>query len=152
MKTKIFIGQKVNSKKGQGEIVRVITPSTGYVEVRLANGSILKAMAFDLTDEAGQPLKAKKVAKTAADDRTPEQKMADLLVKMASTDKRGSYQMYFGVVDAFLSKVATCEGLGAKIAGQIRATLNPFSFQVAKMSNKQAYAIACEAVKNNITL
>lgn len=60
MKTsKIFQGAEVNSKKnGHGIITRIITKSTGYVEVSYDNGSVKKEMAFNLTDNEGNALKA----------------------------------------------------------------------------------------------
>lgn len=59
MKTKIEIGAKVNSSKfGAGVITSIITKSTGYVTVDY-NGNIRKEMAFNLTDENGESMKAK---------------------------------------------------------------------------------------------
>jgi len=58
------IGTKVKSvKNGLGEITKVITKSTGYVEVSYLNGKIVKEMAFNLTDENGNSLKKKPVKK-----------------------------------------------------------------------------------------
>lgn len=64
MKTsKIAIGTKViSSKFGNGVITRIITKSTGYVEVDY-NGVSKKEMAFNLTDENGESMKAKPVNK-----------------------------------------------------------------------------------------
>jgi hypothetical protein len=63
MKTKIEIGLKVNSSKyGEGPITRIITKSTGYVEVNF-NGNIRKEMGFNLTVN-GIELKSKPVNKT----------------------------------------------------------------------------------------
>lgn len=59
MTSKIQIGNKVKSPKyGLGVITKIITKSTGYVEVNY-NGNVKKEMAFNLTDENGQSLKAK---------------------------------------------------------------------------------------------
>ena len=70
MKTRIEIGTTVVSPKhGKGIISKIITKSTGYVEVTYANGQIKKEMAFNLTDEQGISLKAKPVVKPL----TPEQ-------------------------------------------------------------------------------
>ena len=63
MKTKIEIGTKVFNIKGEaGIITKVITKSTGYVEVDF-NGSFKKEMAFNLKDESGVFLKNKPVKK-----------------------------------------------------------------------------------------
>ena len=62
--SKINIGTKVFNKKNQeGTITKVITKSTGYVEVTYINGLIKKEMAFNLTDENGDSLKATPKAK-----------------------------------------------------------------------------------------
>lgn len=54
----ITINQVVLNKKGQkGVINRIITKSTGYVEVVYENGTTKKEMAFNLTDEMGSSLK-----------------------------------------------------------------------------------------------
>ena len=60
MKTKIEIGTKVNGSLGKGIIEKIITRSTGYVEVNY-NGRIKKEMAFNLTDMNGEFLKSKPV-------------------------------------------------------------------------------------------
>ena len=63
MKSKIQIGVVfVSSKNGKGVITKIITKSTGYVEVDY-NGTIKKEMAFNLVDENGQSMKAKLVQK-----------------------------------------------------------------------------------------
>lgn len=56
MKT-IEIGTEVNGKLGKGTITRIITKSTGYVEVRYSNGTLKKEMAFNLYDNEGNSLK-----------------------------------------------------------------------------------------------
>ena len=60
MKTsKIQIGARVFNKKNQeGTITKIITKSTGYVEVSYLNGTTKKEMAFNLTDANGEALKA----------------------------------------------------------------------------------------------
>lgn len=59
MKKKVYIGAEVNSaRNGKGVIEKIITPSTGYVEVRYESGLLKKEMAFNLKDSEGNPLKA----------------------------------------------------------------------------------------------
>ena len=59
----IAIGtQVISSKHGAGVITRIITRSTGYVEVDF-NGTLRKEMAFNLTDANGNSLKNKPVKK-----------------------------------------------------------------------------------------
>lgn len=62
----ITINQVVLNKKGQkGTITRIITKSTGYVEVSYENGAKKKEMAFNLTDENGVSLKKAPAKKEA---------------------------------------------------------------------------------------
>lgn len=59
MKTRIYTGAEVNNRKNEhGVITKIITKSTGYVEVRYDDGSVKKEMAFNLTDNEGKALKA----------------------------------------------------------------------------------------------
>lgn len=61
--SKIQVGATVVSAKyGKGTITTIITKSTGYVEVDY-NGTVKKEMAFNLTDENGESMKAKPVKK-----------------------------------------------------------------------------------------
>lgn len=56
--TKTEVGARVTDNKGrQGTISRIMTKSSGYVEVKYDNGSTGKAMAFNLRGEDGNPLK-----------------------------------------------------------------------------------------------
>ncbi len=61
--SKIAIGTQVLGKIGQGTITKIITKSTGYVEVTYYSGTVKKEMAFNLTDLDGNSLKNKPVAK-----------------------------------------------------------------------------------------
>lgn len=68
-RSKIQIGASVvSSKYGKGIITRIITKSTGYVEVDF-NGNIRKEMAFNLNDENGESMKAKPVIKPLTDEQ-----------------------------------------------------------------------------------
>lgn len=58
---KIEVGQKVTGKLGLGTITKIITKSTGYVEVTYDNGTVKKEMAFNLTSENGEVVKNKPV-------------------------------------------------------------------------------------------
>lgn len=60
MKTSKFaIETRVENKKGLvGTITKIITKSTGYVEVTFDNGDVKKEMAFNLKNIEGETLKA----------------------------------------------------------------------------------------------
>ena len=75
MKTsKIEIGAKVKGFNGIGTITRIITKSTGYVEVTYTN-CVKKEMAFNLTDENGESMKAKPVKKELTAEQILRNKM-----------------------------------------------------------------------------
>lgn len=57
--TKIAQGSKIIGSKGEGTITRIITKSSGYVEVTYSNGTVRKEMAFNLKGADGNYLKKK---------------------------------------------------------------------------------------------
>jgi hypothetical protein len=57
---KVETGMTVRGKEGEGIITKIITKSTGYVEVTYTNGKIKKEMAFNLKVN-GELLKSKPV-------------------------------------------------------------------------------------------
>lgn len=57
--TKVEIGAKVTTRKGEATITRIITKSTGYVEVQYSSGAKGKEMAFNLYGTDGNPLRKK---------------------------------------------------------------------------------------------
>jgi hypothetical protein len=59
MKTKVYVGAEVSSKNGRGTITKIITKSTGYVEVTYESGRVRKEMAFNLYDNEGVALRSK---------------------------------------------------------------------------------------------
>lgn len=59
--TKVEVGSSITNSKGlRGTISRIITKSSGYVEVTYENGTKGKEMAFNLFGNDGNPLKKKK--------------------------------------------------------------------------------------------
>lgn len=80
---KIEIGTKViSSKNGNGTITRIITKSTGYVEVDF-NGKVSKEMAFNLTNENGVSLKSKPVKKQITAEQEAKSKAAHARFKQS---------------------------------------------------------------------
>lgn len=74
--SKIEVGQKVKGKAGLGIIVKIITKSSGYVEVDY-NGITKKEMAFNLTDETGVPLKSKPQSETSGMSKGQKKRIND---------------------------------------------------------------------------
>lgn len=65
----IAIGtQVISAKHGAGVVTRIITKSTGYVEVNFS-GVLRKEMAFNLTDINGQSLRSKPVKKLLTEEQ-----------------------------------------------------------------------------------
>lgn len=144
----LTIGQIVNNKKGQqGTIARIITKSTGYVEVNY-NGTLKKEMAFNLTDENGNQLKATPKPRKAP-ELSPLQKTIQTLkwINGVNCGDRNS-----------MSYQLCCENL-YKIINVAKEQDNKFIISVCesvmryyRISDKQAYYVALFVEKNNITL
>ena len=128
----ITINQVVLNKKGQkGTITRIITKSTGYVEVTLENGIISKEMAFNLKDENGVSLK-KAPAKREPVKVDPVKVWQD--IAMSVNDKWNSNSTW---------KLAeqTFGKLDAQGDSFIESLLDSM-FQKGKLSEKQAFHLA----------
>ena len=69
MKAKLETGLAVSGKFGEGMISKIITKSTGYVEVTWNSGKVSKEMAFNLKVN-GEELKSKPVHKVVEYDGT----------------------------------------------------------------------------------
>lgn len=58
--TKMAVGSRITDSKGhKGTISKILTASSGYVEVKYDDGSVGKQMAFNLYGDDGNPLKKK---------------------------------------------------------------------------------------------
>ena len=142
--SKINLGTKVFNKKNQeGTITKVITKSTGYVEVTYLNGLVKKEMAFNLTDETGNSLKAtpkaqKRTITTA--DRIESTKQGLLRVNEYRYDNL--VKVYMSALD----KVHTEN----KFIDSLIDTFAKATIGIAKLSEKQAYYLAKFVVENNI--
>lgn len=145
MKTsKINIGTKVLNKKIQeGTITKVITKSTGYVEVTYLNGLVKKEMAFNLFDENGESLKATPKAKKQT------MTIADKIesTKQGLLDANTRYNQ--SLLDAYMSalnKVNTDN----QFINSLIDTFAKASIGTGRISEKQAYYLAKFMVENNI--
>ena len=142
------VNQTIFNKKGQkGTITRIITKSTGYVEVSYENGITKKEMAFNLTDENGNPLK-KAPKKQEPKPVSPLQAVMNNIMSVNGTvcgDRNSlSYQIWSKDI--------------AKIWMAAREKGNDFIMNVCnsceqymRVSEKQAYCLAKFAMDNNIT-
>lgn len=145
----ITINQVVFNKKGQkGTIARIITKSTGYVEVTYEAGFSKKEMAFNLTDENGVSLKnAPKKS-----EPKPVSPLDEAIAKMMWINgcvygDRSS--MSYQISAEMLSKIE----MAAKKAGNdFIASVSQSVDKSMRCSDEQAYCLAKFTIENNITL
>lgn len=140
------VNQTVINKKGQkGIITRIITKSTGYVEVSY-DGILKKEMAFNLTDENGNPLK-KAPKKQEPKPVSPLQAMINNLMDVNQCVCGDRNSMSYQLWSKDLSKIWVAA----------RDKENSFIMDVCdtcdrymRMSEKQAYCLAKFAIENDI--
>ena len=140
------VNQTVINKKGQkGIITRIITKSTGYVEVSY-DGILKKEMAFNLTDENGNPLK-KAPKKQEPKPVSPLQAMINNLMDVNQCVCGDRNSMSYQLWSESLSKIWVAA----------RDKENSFIMDVCdtcdrymRMSEKQAYCLAKFAIENDI--
>lgn len=147
----ITIGQQVTNKKGQnGTITKIITKSTGYVEVTLENGSKKKEMAFNLTDENGNFLKKAPAKKESAPVVLSPLEDAISKIKWVNTCQYGDrYSMGFKISGNMLFKIEDkAEELGDTFIYSVCESV----FRYMRVSDKQALCLAKFVVANNIKL
>lgn len=145
----INVGMVVTNNKGlKGTITKIITKSTGYVEVLYDNGIKKKEIAFNLVDENGVPLK--KVPKAPAPKKlTPLEDAMDKLMwinGLVYGDRRSvSYQISEEMY-------ATIE-LAAKDLGDTKiVSICQSVMKYMKCSDKQAYVLAKFVVDNKLQI
>lgn len=164
----IAINQTVINKKGQkGTITRIITKSTGYVEVSFEDGSKKKEMAFNLTDENGVSLKKAPKSETAGMTKgekkrykdakeieafnalSPIQQAISKLQWINGCVYGDRSSMSYQISEKMLAKIE----MAAKEAGDDFITSVSKSVdKFMKCSDKQAYILAKYAIENNIEL
>ena len=88
---------------------------------------------------------------------TPEyseaQKLANEIVRIASKGRYNDntlFNLYFDPFSRFLNQIEKTDTFGAQVAKTINEKMNPYGYQVANISSKQAWIIACTAIENNI--
>lgn len=164
----IAIDQAVTNKKGQkGAITRIITKSTGYVEVTFENGTIGKEMAFNLTDENGVSLKKAPKSETAGMSRGEKKRHKDAKaieafnalspLQQAINKLQWINSSVYGDRSSMIYKLS--EEMFAAIELKAKELGNDFIISIChsvdkymKCSDKQAYCLAKFAVDNEIEL
>lgn len=142
--SKINIGTKVLNKKNQeGTITKIITRSTGYVEVTYLNGLVKKEMAFNLTDENGESLKAtpkKQNHVITTTDRIDSTKRGLLVANEHHHD---------ALVDAYMNALNKVE-VDNQFINSLIDSFAKASIGAGRISEKQAYYLAKFMIENNI--
>lgn len=164
----ITINQVALNKKGEkGIITRIITKSTGYVEVSYEDGSTKKEMAFNLTDENGIPLKKAPKSETSGMTRGEKKRYNDKNSSEAFNSLSPLQQaitklqwingcvsgdrssMSYQISNEMLVKIE----LAAKESGnEFIASVCQSVNKYMKCSDKQAYCLAKFAIDNGIKL
>ena len=86
-------------------------------------------------------------------DYKKAQEMANEIIREAETSKRYNasyFDIAFGRIGQLVAKIENLDTFASNIANTIESTMNPYGYQVARISSKQAWIIACAAVENNI--
>lgn len=145
----ITINQVILNKKGQrGTITRIITKSTGYVEVSYDNGSTKKEMAFNLTDENGMSLKSAP-KKSAPKPLSPLKDAIGKMMWINSCIAGDRNEMSYQICAEMLAGIEmTARDLGNDFIVSVSLSVDKFM----RCSEKQAYCLAKFAIENNITL
>lgn len=132
--------QVVSNKFGEGVITKIITKSTGYVEVTYNSGTVKKEMAFNLKTTDGADLK-KKPAKPEPKVLTPEEKQAadiqEVKVILLSVNDKWNENTRYKLAQYMLGKVST---KGHEREEQMNSMIDQW-FN-GRISEKQAYCMA----------
>lgn len=145
----ITINQVVFNKKGQkGTITRIITKSTGYVEVSYEDGFSKKEMAFNLTDENGVSLK-KSPKKAEPKASTPLEEAQNKMMWINGCVSGDRNSMSYQISEEMYANI---ELKAKEIGNDFIASVCQSVIKYMKCSEKQAYYLAKFAIENNIKL
>ena len=62
------------------------------------------------------------------------------------------HELSFNKMGNFLQSIINLNVFASNIATTVDKSMNPYGYQVANISSKQAWILACAAVENNITI
>lgn len=164
----LSINQVVFNKKGdKGTITRIITKSTGYVEVSYENGTSKKEMAFNLTDENGISLKKAPKSETAGMSNGEKKRHKDAaalaafdalsykeqLINKLQWINNCVYGDRFSVQYNLLEDMfLTIENKAKEVGNDFIVSLCSSVIKYMRCSEKQAYCIARFVVENKINI
>lgn len=82
------------------------------------------------------------------------QKIANEIVVMAAYNRNGNgtsmMEMAFNKIGRLVAGIAELNCFAAQIAKTVDSSMNPYGYQVARISSKQAWILACAAIENGI--
>lgn len=83
---------------------------------------------------------------------TPTQILANRIMDDANTDRMCAciFDTAFEEMAEFLERMMKLNAFAAQVATTIRNKMNPYGKQVAYISSKQAWCLACAAIENDI--
>lgn len=88
-------------------------------------------------------------------DYKKAQALANEITLVASYNRKNNntlFNIYIKDLYVFVGKIKNLGVFASKIAETIDSQCNPFGYQVARVSDKQAWILACAAIENNIEL
>lgn len=145
----ITINQTVFNKKGQkGTITRIITKSTGYVEVAYEAGFSKKEMAFNLTDENGTSLK-KAPKKSESKQSSPLEEAIAKMMWINGCVYGDRNSMSYQISEEMYASI---EMKAKELNNDFIVSVSQSVMKYMKCSEKQAYYLAKFAIDNNLTL
>ena len=146
MATLIATGtQVVSAKHGNGTITKIITKSTGYVEVDF-NGNIRKEMAFNLNLTDGSPLKSKPVAAPAVKrEYTTAEKIQSWKEMLLSVNDKWNHNSTWKLVEQTFGTMKV--EAGNEFINSLMDSLFGLNKRPCALSEKQAYFLAKWAVE-----
>lgn len=143
----ITINQTVINKKGQkGTITRIITKSTGYVEVSYENGTTKKEMAFNLTDENGNALK-KAPKKAEPKPVSPLQAAIAAILSVNNICAGDRNNIYYQIWE---ERMAGIRNVAREQGNAFICDVCDKADAYMRISDKQASCVAKFAIENNI--
>lgn len=88
-------------------------------------------------------------------DYKKAQNLANEITRVAGYQRWNNntlFNLYFDPFFRFIMEIKNLGVFASKIAETIDSQANPYGYQIARVSDKQAWILACAAVENNINL
>lgn len=82
------------------------------------------------------------------------QEIANDILRTASVKRTEGqwFELSFNKMGCFIESIINLNVFASNIAATVDKTMNPYGYQVANVSSKQAWILACAAVENNVNV